>query len=69
MADLTFARLLAAVHGDTVALRSRLALQPAGGAGDKVFPPSYMDGRAEHKYVVESRSLGDDHGKKPLKSN
>lgn len=60
MARLTFERLRRAVAGDAVALRSRITLQPAGGEGDKVFPPSYaMDGRADHKYAVEERQLGD----------
>ena len=56
---LTFERLRDAVAGDAVALRSRLALQPAGGEGDKVFPPSYSVQRAEHKYVVEERQVGE----------
>ena len=56
---LTFERLRDAVAGDAVALRSRLALQPAGGEGDKVFPPSYSVQRAGHKYVVEERQVGD----------
>ena len=60
MAKLTFERLLEAVGGEAVALRSRLTLQPAGGDGDKVFPPSYnVDGRANHKYAVEKRQVGD----------
>ena len=60
MARLTFERLRSAVAGDAVALRSRMTLQPAGGEGDKVFPPSYaVDGRADHKYAVEERRLGD----------
>ena len=60
MSLLTFARLRDAVAGDSVALRSRITLQPAGGEGDKVFPPSYsVDGRAEHKYAVEERRTGD----------
>ena len=60
MSLLTFERLRDAVAGDTVALRSRITLQPAGGEGDKVFPPSYaVDGRAEHKYAVEERQVGD----------
>ena len=59
MAELTFERLHHAVRGDTVALRSRLALHPAGGDGDKVFPPTYsVDGRADHKYAVENRQIG-----------
>ena len=60
MTQLTFERLRDAVAGDAVALRSRLTLQPAGGEGDKVFPPSYnVDGRAEHKYAIEERQIGD----------
>ena len=43
-----------------MALRSVTRLQPAGGPGDKVFPPSYaVEGRAEHKYVVEERQFDD----------
>ena len=60
MTELTFERLRRAVHGDSVALRSRLTLHPAGGDGDKVFPPTYaVDGRADHKYAVESRQIGE----------
>lgn len=60
MAELTFERLHEAVRGDTVALRSRLALHPAGGDGDKVFPPTYsVDGRPDHKYAVENRQIGE----------
>ena len=59
MTQLTFKRLRDAVSGDAVALRSRMTLQPAGGEGDKVFPPSYaVDGRADHKYAVEERQVG-----------
>ena len=59
MTQLTFERLRDAVAGDAVALRSRMTLQPAGGEGDKVFPPSYaVDGRVEHKYAVEERQVG-----------
>ena len=60
MTRLTFERLRDAVTGEAVALRSRMTLQPAGGEGDKVFPPSYaVDGRADHKYAVEERQVGD----------
>ena len=60
MKMLTFERLRDAVAGDAVALRSRMQLQPAGGEGDKVFPPTYaVDGRADHKYAVEERQVGD----------
>ena len=59
MTQLNFERLRGAVAGDAVALRSRMTLQPAGGEGDKVFPPSYsVDGRADHKYAVEERQIG-----------
>ena len=60
MPQLTFEQLRGAVAGDAVALRSRMTLQPAGGEGDKVFPPSYAaDGRADHKYAVEERQVGE----------
>ncbi len=60
MPKLTFERLRDAVDGHAVALRSRMELQPAGGVGDKVFPPSYaVEGRTEHKYAVEERQVGD----------
>ena len=60
MSHITFERLRDAVAGDAVALRSRTSLQPAGGEGDKIFPPSYaVNERAEHKYAVEERQIGD----------
>ena len=56
MSELTYERLQRAVAGEAVALRSRTTLQPAGGRGDKVFPPTYAVARnAEHKYAVEGR--------------
>lgn len=62
MTELTYPALLDAVSGGAVALRSRLTLQPAGGAGDKVFPPTYdVDGRAG--YAIEERRVGDEDGK------
>lgn len=64
MTELTFPALLEAVRGGAVALRSRLTLQPAGGAGDKVFPPTYaVDARGEHKYAIEERQVGDGDGR------
>ena len=58
MPELTYEHLRDAVAGGAVALRSSLNLQPAGGKGDKVFPPSYDPGRnAEHKYAVEKRRV------------
>lgn len=54
MTQLTYQLLRDAVAGRAVALRSRLTLQPAGGEGDKIFPPSYAADRgANHKYAVE----------------
>jgi CRISPR-associated protein Csb1 len=41
MTQISFKQLRSAVEGDAVAIRSRTALQPAGGPGDKVFPSSY----------------------------
>ena len=61
MTELTFERLRRATEGDAVALRALTELQPAGGKGDKVFPPSYMaEGSALHKYAVEERVNDDD---------
>ncbi len=58
MSWLTFEQLRDAVAGEAVALRSRMTLQPAGGVGDKVFPPSYAVGdRSDHKYAVEERQV------------
>ncbi len=60
MTQLTFRMLRDAVVGESVALRSRMTLQPAGGEGDKVFPPSYnTDASSAHKYAVEQRRVGD----------
>ena len=60
MAKLTLERLRDAVAGNAVAMRSKVTLQPAGGEGDKVFPPSYqVDRQADHKYAVEERQVGD----------
>lgn len=47
-----------AVQGDCAAIRLFQRLQPAGGAGDKVFPPTYaVDDRATLKYAVERRRI------------
>lgn len=61
MPELTFDRLRRAVKGEAVALRSRTTLQPAGGQGDKVFPPTYaVAGNARHRYAVEERHHDDE---------
>ena len=57
---MTFEQLRKATEGGAVALRALTELQPAGGKGDKIFPPSYMaDGGALHKYAVEDRIRDD----------
>ena len=54
MADkLTFEVLKKAVEGTAAAFRCRTELQPAGGEGDKVFPPTY----AGAVYATEPRRL------------
>lgn len=46
-----------AVAGTGVGIRAHTALEPLGGPGDKVFPPTYeIDGRAQ--YASEDRRLG-----------
>lgn len=40
-----------------VAIRVRQRLQPAGGPGDKVFPPTYATGDRTLKYAVETRRV------------
>ncbi|GAB4210749.1 MAG: type I-U CRISPR-associated RAMP protein Csb1/Cas7u [Sandaracinaceae bacterium] len=57
MANLTIERLEALVGGEGVALRVRQRLQPAGGVGDKVFPPTYSTGERTLKYVIEKRRV------------
>lgn len=58
MNELTYEMLRDAVAGRFVAARSRLTLEPAGGPGDKVFPPTYgvADG-ATTKYATETRII------------
>jgi CRISPR-associated protein Csb1 len=52
-AKLTLAELQAAVRGEAAAMRFITRLQPAGGPGDKVFPPTYAGG----VYAVEDRRI------------
>ncbi len=56
---MTIDQLHQAVSGTTAAFRSRTRLQPAGGNGDKVFPPTY----AGAVYAREDRLI--DGEKKP----
>lgn len=45
---------------NAAAIRARTRLEPAGGPGDKVFPPTYLrEGKATTKYAMESRRLED----------
>lgn len=50
---LTLENLKQAVKGHAAAFRCVTEYQPAGGAGDKVFPPTYEGG----KYAVETRMI------------
>jgi CRISPR-associated protein Csb1 len=49
------------VAGDTVAIRGTATLEPAGGPGDKVFPPTHAvddkDKRPGAKYAFETRHI------------
>lgn len=55
---LTLEVLDEAVAGGSVALRAVSRLQPAGGPGDKVFPPTYVkEGAAVTKYAFETRRI------------
>lgn len=55
---LTFDALRALVAGDAVAIRATATLEPAGGPGDKVFPPTHsVSDRATTKYAFETRRI------------
>lgn len=53
--DLT--TLVSLVREEGVAVRVKQLLQPAGGKGDKVFPPTYATGDNRLKYAVETRRI------------
>ncbi len=59
---LNYDQLKKLVTGDTVAIRGSAALEPAGGPGDKVFPPTHaVDERNKKpgaKYAFETRRIG-----------
>ncbi len=50
------------VERDAVAIRGRAVLEPAGGAGDKIFPPSHLVDKSARdpgaKYAFETRRRG-----------
>lgn len=59
---LTLNALEDAVAGAAAAIRSITRLEPAGGPGDKVFPPTYMkEGKSETKYAMEERIIDGRH--------
>ena len=55
--SLSLSRLSALVDGQGVAVRVRQRLQPAGGTGDKIFPPTYATGDRALKYAGETRRI------------
>jgi CRISPR-associated protein Csb1 len=58
MTSLNFDILTKSVAGGAAAIRTITRLEPAGGPGDKVFPPTYVKERnAETKYAMEQRHL------------
>jgi CRISPR-associated protein Csb1 len=61
-AQLTLDGLRKLVAGDTVAIRGTAKLEPAGGPGDKIFPPSHSvdkkdEKKAGAKYAFEERRI------------
>lgn len=57
MSPLDLEALTAFVVDSGVAIRVRQRLQPAGGVGDKVFPPTYATGDSALKYAGETRRV------------
>lgn len=58
MSTLDLDTLTKAVAGGAAAIRTLTRLEPAGGPGDKVFPPTYVKERnAATKYAMETRRL------------
>ena len=53
--------LRALVQGDTVAIRGAATLEPAGGPGDKIFPPTHVvddkNKKPGAKYALETRRI------------
>ncbi len=56
---LTLDSLRQLVEGDAVAIRGKAILEPAGGPGDKVFPPTHSvdERRATTRYASEKRRI------------
>ena len=59
---LTYDQLKQFVAGDIVAIRGTATLEPAGGPGDKIFPPTHaVDDKNKKpgaKYAFETRRIG-----------
>jgi CRISPR-associated protein Csb1 len=59
---LNYDQLKQHVAGDTVAIRATATLEPAGGPGDKIFPPTHAvddkNKKAGAKYAFETRRIG-----------
>ncbi len=51
--NLSLGELRAAVSGTAAAFRCVVEYEPAGGGGDKIFPPTYEGG----KYATEDRLI------------
>lgn len=61
--SLTYEELRGGVAGGAVGVRCRIALQPLGGPGDKIFPPTYgVADNAETKYATDRRRVPDADG-------
>ena len=61
--SLTYDELRAGVAGAAVGIRCRTVLQPLGGRGDKVFPPTYgVPDNAETRYATEERYIPPENG-------
>ena len=63
--SLTYDELRAGVAGDAVGVRCRTVLQPLGGPGDKVFPPTYGasdNSNPETRYAIEERRVPSPQG-------
>jgi CRISPR-associated protein Csb1 len=55
--SLSYQELEDGVAGGAVGVRARTVLQPLGGAGDKVFPPTYASDDPGTRYAIEQRKL------------
>lgn len=55
--DLTLDALRDAVAGGTAGVRARFELEPLGGPGDKIAPPTYSADGAPTKYAEEIRRI------------